>query len=33
MHKMRIITNHPEQRRAGLDAYGLEIIDTLPLQD
>jgi 3,4-dihydroxy 2-butanone 4-phosphate synthase/GTP cyclohydrolase II len=33
VHKMRIITNHPEQRRAGLDAYGLEIIDTLALQD
>jgi 3,4-dihydroxy 2-butanone 4-phosphate synthase/GTP cyclohydrolase II len=31
VHKMRIITNHPEQRRAGLDAYGLEIIDTMPL--
>ena len=29
---MRIITNHPELRRAGLDAYGLEITDTLPLQ-
>ena len=31
VHKMRIITNHPEQRRAGLDAYGLEIFDTMPL--
>lgn len=31
VHKMRIITNHPEQRRAGLDAYGLEIIDTVSL--
>ena len=32
VHKMRIITNHPESRRAGLDAYGLEIKDTMPLQ-
>lgn len=31
VHKMRIITNHPEQRRAGLDAYGLEITDTMAL--
>jgi len=31
VHKMRIITNHPEQRRTGLDAYGLEIFDTMPL--
>jgi 3,4-dihydroxy 2-butanone 4-phosphate synthase/GTP cyclohydrolase II len=31
VHKMRIITNHPESRRAGLDAYGLEIKDTIPL--
>jgi 3,4-dihydroxy 2-butanone 4-phosphate synthase/GTP cyclohydrolase II len=32
VRNMRIITNHPELRRAGLDAYGLEITDTLPLQ-
>lgn len=31
--KMRIITNHPEHRRAGLDAYGLEITGTIPLHD
>jgi 3,4-dihydroxy 2-butanone 4-phosphate synthase/GTP cyclohydrolase II len=31
VHKMRIITNHPEQRRAGLDAYGLQITDTIAL--
>ena len=31
VHKMRIITNHKEQRRAGLEGYGLEITDTLPL--
>ena len=31
VHKMRIITNHPEHRRAGLDAYGLEITGTIPL--
>jgi 3,4-dihydroxy 2-butanone 4-phosphate synthase/GTP cyclohydrolase II len=29
--KMHLITNHPELRRAGLDAYGLEIIDCKPL--
>ena len=32
VRNMRIITNHPELRRAGLDAYGLEIMDTLPLE-
>ncbi len=32
VRNMRIITNHPELRRAGLDAYGLEITDTLPLE-
>jgi 3,4-dihydroxy 2-butanone 4-phosphate synthase/GTP cyclohydrolase II len=31
VHNMRIITNHPEQRRTGLDAYGLKIIDTIAL--
>ena len=31
VHKMRIITNHKEQRRAGLEGYGLEITDTIPL--
>ncbi len=31
VHKMRIITNHPEQRRAGLDAYGLQITETIAL--
>ncbi len=31
VHKMRIITNHPENRRAGLDAYGLEITGTISL--
>ena len=31
VHNMRIITNHPEQRRTGLDAYGLQIIDTISL--
>jgi len=31
VRKMRIITNHKEQRRAGLDGYGLEIMDTIPL--
>jgi len=32
VHKMLIVTNHPEMRRAGLDAYGLEISGTIPLQ-
>jgi 3,4-dihydroxy 2-butanone 4-phosphate synthase/GTP cyclohydrolase II len=31
IRKMRIITNHKEQRRAGLEGYGLEITDTIPL--
>jgi 3,4-dihydroxy 2-butanone 4-phosphate synthase/GTP cyclohydrolase II len=31
VHNMRIITNHPEQRRTGLDAYGLKIIGTIAL--
>jgi 3,4-dihydroxy 2-butanone 4-phosphate synthase/GTP cyclohydrolase II len=31
VRKMLIITNHKEQRRAGLDGYGLEIMDTIPL--
>ncbi len=31
VRRMRIITNHPEHRRAGLDAYGLEITDTVAL--
>lgn len=31
VRKMHLLTNHPELRRAGLDAYGLEIVDCLSL--
>ncbi|MEN9639728.1 MAG: hypothetical protein RLZZ262_1597, partial [Bacteroidota bacterium] len=31
VHKMILLTNHPV-KRAGLTAYGLEIVDCLPLK-
>ncbi|MFN5620236.1 MAG: 3,4-dihydroxy-2-butanone-4-phosphate synthase [Flavobacteriales bacterium] len=31
VRKMHLLTNHPDLRRAGLDAYNLEIVDCIPL--
>jgi 3,4-dihydroxy 2-butanone 4-phosphate synthase/GTP cyclohydrolase II len=31
VRKMHLMTNHPDLRRAGLDAYNLEIVDSMSL--
>jgi 3,4-dihydroxy 2-butanone 4-phosphate synthase/GTP cyclohydrolase II len=31
VRKMHLMTNHPDLRRAGLDAYSLEIVDCISL--